>query len=80
MITNLQPDHNQLAGLTEQEATARRAAGKGNDIPTQTSRTYWDIWRDNLFTFINWLYFFISIFLIALGRASRDSRQSDFWR
>lgn len=36
----------------------------------QTSRTYWDILRDNLFTFINGAYFFLSLVLIALGRAS----------
>lgn len=62
------PSH--LQGLSNQEAASRRAAGQGNDIPIQTSRTYWDILRDNLFTFINGVYFFLSVVLIALGRAS----------
>ncbi|WNZ21551.1 HAD-IC family P-type ATPase [Leptolyngbya sp. NK1-12] len=62
------PTH--LQGLSHSEVAKRRAAGQGNDVPIQTSRTYWDIFRDNLFTFINWVYFFLSLVLIALGRAS----------
>lgn len=57
-------------GLSDQEAAHRRAAGQGNDQPLQTSRTYWNILRDNLFTFINGVYFFLSLVLIGLGRAS----------
>lgn len=67
---HLHPTSDPLQGLSEREVLARRASGQGNDIPIQTSRTYSDILRDNLFTFINWLYFFISLLLIALGRAS----------
>lgn len=59
---------NPLTGLTDQEAAKRRASGQGNDLPLQTSRTYRDILRDNLFTFINMVLFFISIILIVLGR------------
>lgn len=59
-----------LHGLSDREVAQRRAAGQSNDIPIQTSRTYWDILRDNLFTFINGVYFFLSLVLIALGRAS----------
>lgn len=58
----------ELSGLTEQEAAARRAAGQGNDLPLKTSRTFADILRDNLLTFINIVLFFISIVLILLGR------------
>lgn len=65
---NLAPPSTAESGLTEQEATARRAAGQGNDMPLQTSRTYTDIFRENLFTFINIVLFFISIVLILLGR------------
>jgi cation-transporting ATPase E len=61
---------NLLQGLSDREAANRRAAGQGNDALVQTSRTYWDIFRDNLFTFINGAYFFLSLVLIALGRAS----------
>lgn len=60
----------QLQGLSDREVLRRRAAGQGNDTPLQTSRTYWEILRDNLFTFINGAYFFLSLVLIALGRAS----------
>jgi cation-transporting P-type ATPase E len=59
-----------LQGLSDPEAASRRAAGLGNDIPLQTSRTYWEILRDNLFTFINGVYFFLSLVLIGLGRGS----------
>jgi cation-transporting P-type ATPase E len=58
----------ELSGLTEQDAVARRAAGQGNDLPLQTSRTYRDILRDNLLTFINIVLFCISIVLVLLGR------------
>ncbi len=62
------PPQSNLSGLTEQEAAARRAAGQGNNLPLQTSRTFTDILRDNLFTFINIVLFFISLVLILLGR------------
>ena len=61
---------NNSQGLSDREVAARRAAGKGNNVPIQTSRTYWDILQDNLFTFINGVYLFLSVVLIALGRAS----------
>lgn len=66
----MQSSPRQLQGLSDREASRRRAAGQGNDTPLQTSRTYWDILRHNLFTFINGAYFFLSLVLIALGRAS----------
>ncbi|WP_416666534.1 HAD-IC family P-type ATPase [Egbenema bharatensis] len=59
-----------LQGLSDREAASRREAGQGNNIALQTGRTYWEILRDNLFTFINGVYFFLSLVLIALGRAS----------
>jgi cation-transporting P-type ATPase E len=58
------------SGLSHQEVAARRAAGQANDAPLQNSRTYGAILRDNLFTFINGVYFFLSLVLIGLGRAS----------
>lgn len=66
----MQPSPGNLQGLSDREAAARQAAGLGNEISIQTSRTYWDILRDNLFTFINGVYFFLSLVLIALGQAS----------
>lgn len=59
-----------INGLTEQEAASRRATGQGNEMPLRSSRTYADIFRDNLFTFINIVLFFISLVLILLGRVS----------
>ncbi len=59
-----------LTGLSHQDVANRRATGQGNDSPLKSSRTYWDIFRDNLFTFINWVYFFLSLVLLSLGRVS----------
>ncbi|NJL47987.1 MAG: HAD-IC family P-type ATPase [Leptolyngbyaceae cyanobacterium SM2_5_2] len=59
-----------LTGLSQVEAANRRAAGQGNNIPLKTSRTYRDIFRDNLFTFINGVYFFLSLVLLVLERVS----------
>ncbi|MBD1911618.1 MULTISPECIES: HAD-IC family P-type ATPase [unclassified Leptolyngbya] len=58
-----------LRGLSEQEVATRRAAGQGNELPLQTSRTYSNILKDNLLTFINMVLFGISVILILLGRA-----------
>jgi cation-transporting ATPase E len=57
-----------IQGLSEKEATARRKRGEGNDIRLQTSRTYHDIFRQNVFAFINMVLFVIGALLIAIGR------------
>jgi cation-transporting ATPase E len=57
-----------ITGLTNEEATARRERGEGNDFEVGTSRSYLDIIRANLFSFFNNLLFAIGIALIALGR------------
>jgi cation-transporting ATPase E len=54
-----------LPGLTEAEATRRRAAGDGNEMPTSTGRTYRQIVRDNVFNFINNILFVLAAVLIA---------------
>ncbi len=54
-------------GLTEAEAVQRRAAGKGNNVRLETSRTYWQIIRDNIFTFLNMVLFSIGAVLVLLG-------------
>jgi len=66
----MQTTSHPLSGLSHPEVANRQAAGQDNDVPLQSSRTYWDIFRDNLFTFINWVYFFLSLVLLALGRVS----------
>ena len=53
-------------GLTEAEATRRRAAGGGNEVPV-SGRTYRQIVRDDVFNFINNLLFTLAIVLIAVG-------------
>ncbi len=58
------------AGLSEREAQARRAAGRGNTQAGKGGRTYLDIVRNNLFTLFNNILFVIGIALIALGRAN----------
>ncbi len=57
-----------LQGLTEQEVIKRRAAGLGNNVTLQTSRSYWQIFQENLFTFINAVFFAISVVMVVLRR------------
>ena len=57
-----------ITGLSEEEASARRARGEGNDFEVGASRGYLDIVRANLFNFFNNLLFVIGAALIALGR------------
>ena len=59
-----------LNGLTEQEVADRRAAGLGNDAPLHTSRSYTQILRENVFTFINYVLFGLGTALILMGRVS----------
>jgi cation-transporting P-type ATPase E len=55
-------------GLSEEEAARRRAAGEGNDAQIQTGRTYGRIVRDNVFNFINNLFYVLGAALVALGK------------
>ena len=55
-------------GLTEAEAASRRAAGRGNTSPPATSRTYVQIVRENVFTFINDVIFVLGVLLVVVGR------------
>jgi cation-transporting ATPase E len=57
-----------LPGLTDEEAAARRARGEGNVAPPATGRSYWQILRENLFTFINITLFGLGFALALLGR------------
>lgn len=60
----------ELRGLSEQEAAARRARGLGNKVPLRTSRTYGEILRENVFTFLNNVLFILGAALALLGRVS----------
>ncbi len=55
-------------GLTEEEAAARRARGLGNSAPPASTRTYWAIVRENVFTFINNVLFLMGALLVIVGR------------
>ena len=57
-----------LQGLSESEVVARRTQGQGNDVAFDTSRSYVDILRQNVFTFINLVLFGIGIILIIMGQ------------
>ena len=57
-----------LPGLSEEEAGRRRAAGQGNEVQIRTGRTYGRIVRDNVFNFINNLFYVLGIVLVALGK------------
>ena len=57
-----------LAGLSEDEAIARRKRGQGNVVQFQTGRTYLQILRKNAFTFINTVLFAIGIVLILMDK------------
>jgi cation-transporting ATPase E len=56
------------AGLSDDEAARRRAGGHGNSAPPATSRTYLQIVRENVFTFINNVIFVLGVLLILVGR------------
>jgi len=55
-------------GLGAAEVEARRAAGLRNTPPPPTTRTYGQIVRENVFTFINNVLFLLGIALVAVGR------------
>ena len=56
------------AGLDDAEVQRRRAAGHGNAPPPPTTRTYVQILRENIFTFVNNILFALGIALVAVGR------------
>ncbi len=55
-------------GLTEAEAAERHAQGLGNDVPISSTRGYWAIVRENVFTFINNVLFLMGALLVIVGR------------
>lgn len=57
-----------VSGLTDQEVAAQRARGLVNTPPPPTSRTYQQILRENIFTFINNILFLLAIALVLVGR------------
>ncbi len=57
-----------FSGLTTEEAARRRAAGQGNDAQIRTGRTYGQIVRENVFNFINNLFYVMGALLLILGK------------
>lgn len=57
-----------LQGLTQPEVSKRRAAGQGNNVSLQSSRSYRQILQENLFTFLNLVFFAISAVMAVLHR------------
>jgi cation-transporting ATPase E len=55
-------------GLTTEQVTAQQAAGLDNRVKLQSSRSYRRIFEENLFTFINAIFFAISLVMFLLGR------------
>ncbi len=67
-MSTLETDAPPLIGLSTAEADRRRAAGQGNDVEIKAGRTYGRIVRDNVFNFINNLFYFLGILLLILGK------------
>ncbi|MEO8611985.1 MAG: HAD-IC family P-type ATPase [Chloroflexota bacterium] len=69
IVSNPLTDHKiyDPRGLTENEAVKRRQNGQGNNVKMETSRSYVEIVRQNVFTFINTVLFAIGIVLVILG-------------
>jgi cation-transporting P-type ATPase E len=59
-----------LQGLSEQEVREKKLAGKSNNAKLPTSRSYFQIFRENLFTFVNAVFFAISGVFLFLQRPS----------
>jgi cation-transporting ATPase E len=57
-----------VGGLSGDEVERRRAAGLANTPPPPTSRTYLQIVRENVFTFINDILIALALALVAVGR------------
>ncbi len=55
-------------GLTEREARERRAKGLGNQMRLESSRSYWQIIRENMFTFINVTLLVVGLVLIVMNQ------------
>ncbi len=65
-----EPNPSIISGLTTEEVAQRRAAGQDNNTYLQSSRSYRQILTENLFTFVNGVFFLISLVMIRLGRIS----------
>jgi len=62
--------HQSIEGLSTQEVAARRAAGKGAVLPPSTTRSYFQIIREDVFTLINNILFVLCLALLFFGQYS----------
>ncbi|NDJ18529.1 HAD-IC family P-type ATPase [Myxacorys almedinensis] len=60
----------QVQGLSDREVNAQILAGNTNNVKLPTSRSYWRIFRENLFTFVNAVFLVISGVFILIRRPS----------
>ena len=67
LLTEVAQPLEELQGLTEEEAIARRARGEGNNVTITTGRTYIDILRYNVFTFITSILFLIGFIMVVMN-------------
>jgi cation-transporting P-type ATPase E len=55
-------------GLSQSEVLQRRAKGQGNNAKLPSSRSYGQIFQENLLTFINFVFFTLSLLMFSLKR------------
>lgn len=68
-MSAMQSTSQTLSGLSESEVAARRARGQGNNVRIETSRSYSDIIRSNVFNLMNIILFVIGALMVVIGRA-----------
>src|SRR3982074_1846292 len=55
-------------GLTDAEVADRRLRGEGNTPPAPSTRSYRQIFQENVFTFVNEILFLLGVALLLVGR------------
>lgn len=58
---------NPHTGLSEEQVEFQRKEGFSNKTKKSVTKTYWQIFYDNVFTFFNIVYFVIVILMLAAG-------------
>ena len=57
----------ELVGLTTAEVEKQKALGNVNVVTEKVGKSYFEIIKDNLFTFFNFVWAIVAIMLIAIG-------------
>lgn len=66
-------------GLTAAQVQERTLKGYANDVKIGTSKSYWKIFADNIFTFFNFLCLAVFIWLITASRSFSDLKNISFF-